>query len=149
MEQTYVMVKPDGVQRNLVGKIIAKFEKRGLKIAALKMMQISPETAAQHYAEHVGKPFYNGLISYITAGPVVAMVLEGKDAVKVARHTIGATNPQNADTGSIRGMYAIDLGRNVIHGADSVESAQREIALYFKAEDILSYNKPADTWIYE
>ena len=149
MERTYVMVKPDGVQRNLVGKIIAKFEKRGLKIVGLKLIQISQETAAKHYEEHVGKPFYDGLISYITAGPVAAMVLEGKDAVKVARHTIGATNPQNADTGSIRGMYAIELGRNVIHGADSVESAQREIALYFKGEELVSYEKPGDAWLYE
>lgn len=149
MERTYVMIKPDGVQRNLTGKIIAKFEKRGLKLAAMKLMQISQETAAEHYAEHVGKPFYNGLLSYITSGPVVAMVWEGKDAVKVARQTIGATNPQNADPGSIRGMYAIDLGRNVIHGADSVESAQREIALYFAEQDLVSYQKPVDTWLYE
>lgn len=149
MEKTYVMVKPDGVQRNLTGEIIAKFEKRGLKLVGLKLMQISQETAAKHYAEHVGKPFYNGLIAYITSGPVVAMVWEGKDAVKVARQTIGATNPQNADPGSIRGMYAIDLGRNVIHGADSPESAQREIGLYFKTDELLSYDKPADTWLYE
>lgn len=149
MERTYVMVKPDGVQRNLVGEIITRFEKKGFKIAALKMLQLDRAMAEKHYAEHIGKPFFEALASYITSGPVVAMVLEGKDVVATARAMNGATNPANAGPGTIRGDFAIEVGRNVIHGSDSVESASREIAIYFSEKEICEYKKVVDSWIYE
>ena len=149
MERTYVMVKPDGVQRNLVGEIISRFEKKGLKIAALKMLQISKELAERHYGEHKGKPFFEPLVEYITSGPVVAMVLEGKDAVSTARDMMGATNPLKAAPGTIRGTFGMDIGRNVIHGSDSVESANREIGIFFTPEEIVEYQRDTDNWIYE
>lgn len=149
MERTYLMVKPDGVQRGLAGEIIARFEKKGFKIAALKMLRISRELAEKHYGEHVGKPFFEGLVGFITSGPVVAMVIEGKDAVNAAREMMGATNPLKAAPGTIRGAYGIDIGRNVIHGSDSRESAEREIALFFKEEELLDYSREIDCWIYE
>ncbi len=149
MERTYLMIKPDGVQRNLIGEIITRFEKKGFKLVGLKMMQISEETARRHYAEHVEKPFFPGLLSYITSGPVVAMVWEGKDVVSTARAIMGATNPLKADVCTIRGMYGIDLGRNVIHGSDSIESAEREIGIFFKPEELISYDRSVDGWIYE
>lgn len=149
MERTYLMVKPDGVQRGLAGEIIARFERKGFKIAALKMLRISRELAEKHYGEHVGKPFFESLVGFITSGPVVAMVIEGKDAVSAAREMMGATNPLKAAPGTIRGSYGIDIGRNVIHGSDSPESAQREIALFFKEEELLDYSRVIDCWIYE
>lgn len=149
MERTYLMVKPDGVQRGLAGEIIARFERKGFKIAALKMLRISRELAEKHYGEHVGKPFFESLVGFITSGPVVAMVIEGKDAVSAAREMMGATNPLKAAPGTIRGSYGIDIGRNVIHGSDSPESAQREIALFFKEEELLDYSREIDCWIYE
>jgi len=149
MEKTFVMVKPDGVQRNLIGKIIDRFEEKGLKVIALKMMQISEELAHKHYGEHKGKPFFQGLVEYITSGPVVAMVLEGKEAVSAVRNMMGATNPLKADPGTIRGTYAMDIGRNVVHGSDSPDSAKREIALFFNDTEILNYKREADLWIYE
>lgn len=149
MERTYVMIKPDGVQRNLVGEIIGRFEKKGFKIVGLKMLQMERATAEKHYAEHIGKPFFEALASYITSGPVVAIALEGKDVVATVRAMNGATNPANAGSGTVRGDYAIEVGRNVIHGSDSVESAQREIAIYFTEKDICEYKKVLDQWIYE
>ncbi|MBF7082705.1 nucleoside-diphosphate kinase [Desulfallas sp. Bu1-1] len=149
MERTYVMIKPDGVQRNLVGEIIARFEQKGLKIVALKMLQISRELAERHYGEHKGKPFFEPLVAYITSGPVVAMVLEGKDAVRTVRDMMGATNPLKAAPGTIRGTYGMDIGRNVVHGSDSVESANREIGLFFTPEEIVEYQRAVDSWIYE
>lgn len=149
MEKTYVMIKPDGVQRNLTGEIISRFEKKGLKLTAMKFLRLSPEQAQVHYQEHVGKKFYDGLISFITSGPVVAMVWEGKNAVTAARKLMGSTNPAEADPASIRGMYGLDLGRNIIHGADSVESAEREMAIYFQTEELISYEMNIDQWIYE
>ncbi|MEN3005808.1 nucleoside-diphosphate kinase [Dehalobacterium formicoaceticum] len=149
MEKTYVMIKPDGVQRNLTGEIINRFEKKGLKLTAMKFLRLSPEQAEAHYQEHVGKKFYDGLISFITSGPVVAMVWEGENAVSAARKLMGSTNPAEADPASIRGMYGLDLGRNIIHGADSVESAGREIAIYFQTGELISYEKNIDQWIYE
>lgn len=149
MERTYVMVKPDGVQRNLVGEIISRFERKGFKIVALKMLQLDRAMAETHYAEHIGKPFFEALASYITSGPVVAMVLEGKDVVATGRAMNGATNPANAGPGTIRGDYAIEVGRNVIHGSDSVESASREIAIYFSEKELCEYKKVVDSWIYE
>ncbi len=149
MEQTYIMIKPDAVQRNLIGEIISRIEKKGFKIVALKMIQMSKELAEKHYGEHKGKPFFEGLVSFITSGPVVAMVVEGKDVVAAMRKMMGTTNPLEAAHGTIRGDYGIDVGRNIIHGSDSLESAKREIELYFKPEEILSYDRVVDNWIYE
>ena len=149
MERTYVMVKPDGVQRNLAGEIITRFEKKGFKIVGLKLLQLTREIAEKHYAEHIGKGFFEGLVSYITSGPVVAMVLEGKDVVSAVRTMNGATNPANATPGTVRGDYAIEVGRNIVHASDSVESAEREIAIYFTPQEVVNYNKVLDTWIYE
>ncbi|ADG81094.1 nucleoside-diphosphate kinase [Thermincola potens] len=149
MERTYVMIKPDGVQRNLIGEIITRFERKGLKIVGLKMLQMDRAMAEKHYAEHTGKPFFEGLVSYITSGPVVAMVLEGKDVVATARAMNGATNPANAGPGTIRGDYAIEVGRNVIHASDSIDSANREIAIYFTENELCEYKKVLDDWIYE
>ena len=149
MERTYVMVKPDGVQRNLSGEIITRFEKKGFKIVGLKLLQLTREIAEKHYAEHIGKGFFEGLVSYITSGPVVAMVLEGKDVVSAVRTMNGATNPANATPGTVRGDYAIEVGRNIVHASDSVESAEREIAIYFTPQEVVNYNKVLDTWIYE
>ena len=149
MEKTYVMVKPDGVQRNLVGEIISRFESKGFKLAALKLMQLDADVAGEHYAEHVGKPFFPGLLEYITSGPVVAMVLQGKGVVDEVRKMVGKTNPREADPGTIRGDFGLEIGRNVIHAADSPASAEREIGIYFKKEEILDYRKDADRWLYE
>lgn len=149
MEKTYVMIKPDGVQRNLVGEIISRFEKKGFKIAGLKMLQMDRSIAEKHYAEHIGKPFFEALASYITSGPVVAMVLEGKDVVATVRSMNGATNPVNAGPGTVRGDYGIEVGRNIIHGSDSVESAEREIAIYFTEKELCEYKKVLEQWIYE
>ena len=149
MERTFVMVKPDGVQRGLAGHIISRFEDRGLRIVALRMLCIDGELASQHYAEHVGKPFYEKLVTFITSGPVVAMVLEGKDAVRNARNMMGKTNPLEAGPGTIRGDYGMETGRNIIHGSDSLESAQREIALFFSSSEILEYTKEDEKWLYE
>ncbi|GAA6021665.1 hypothetical protein JCM11491_001351 [Sporobolomyces phaffii] len=148
MEQTYIMIKPDGVQRGLVGEIIARFEKRGYKLAALKMVQPTTEHLEKHYADLAGKGFFKGLISYMASGPVVAMVWEGKDAVKTGRVILGATNPLASAPGTIRGDYAIDVGRNVCHGSDAVESAQKEIALWFP-EGVLQHTLASEKWVYE
>lgn len=149
MNRTLILVKPDGVQRSLVGKIIDRFEARGLKLIAMKMMQMSNELAARHYAEHEGKAFYEGLVSYITSGPVVAMVWEGKDAVNVARATIGATKPVEASPGTIRGDFGLDVGRNLVHGSDSETSAGREIDLFFDAEEFVGWQRDGERWIVE
>ena len=149
MERTYLMVKPDGVQRGLAGEIITRFEKKGFKIVALKMLRISRELAEKHYGEHLGKPFFESLVGFITSGPVVAMVVEGKDAVNAAREMMGATDPLKALPVTIRGAYGIDIGRNIIHGSDSKESAAREIALFFKEEELWDYSREIDSWIYE
>lgn len=149
MERTYVMVKPDGVQRNLVGEILSRFEKKGFKIVGLKMLRLTREIAEKHYAEHIGKPFFESLVSYITSGPVVAFVLEGKDVVATVRAMNGATNPLNAGPGTVRGDYAIEVGRNVIHASDSVESANREIGIYFTEAELCEYTKNVDNWLYE
>ncbi|NLT94987.1 MAG: nucleoside-diphosphate kinase [Clostridia bacterium] len=149
MEQTFVMIKPDGVQRGLVGEIIARFEKKGLKIKGLKLIKVSEEQAAAHYQEHQGKPFYPGLINYVTSGPVVVMVVEGVNAVKEVRKLNGATNPLEALPGTIRGDFAQDIGRNVVHGSDSAESAQREINIYFQPDEICDYDYLPSRWLYE
>ncbi|MBO8169774.1 MAG: nucleoside-diphosphate kinase [Thermoanaerobacteraceae bacterium] len=149
MERTFIMIKPDGVQRNLVGAIISRFEAKGYKLVAMKFMRLTEEQAREHYKEHVDKPFFAGLLEYITSGPVVAMVWEGKDVVAAARQMMGKTNPLEAQPGTIRGDYGLDIGRNVIHGADSVESAEREIKIYFDEDEILSYEKTMESWLYE
>lgn len=149
MERTYAMIKPDGVQRGLVGEILSRFEKKGLKIVGLKMLQIPREMAETHYGEHKGKPFFGPLVDYIISSPVVAMVLEGKDAVAVAREMMGATNPLKAAPGTIRATYGMDIGRNIIHGSDSTASAGREINIFFRPEELTNYNRAVEGWIYE
>ncbi len=148
MERTFVMVKPDGVQRGLVGEIISRLERKGFKIVAMKMLKISKELAQEHYAEHRAKPFFPSLVAYITSAPVVAMVVEGKNAVKVVRKLVGATNPSEAEPGTIRGDFGLDLGRNVVHASDSPASAEREIKLFFREEEILDYGRESDVWVY-
>lgn len=149
MEKTFAMIKPDGVQRGFVGEIIKRFENKGFKILGLKIMQVTDELAAQHYAEHQGKPFYDGLVEYITSGPVVAMVLSGNNVIKEVRKIMGVTNPLEAAPGTIRGDFALDIGRNIIHGSDSPESADREIGIYFTPEEILDYTYLPEKWLYE
>ena len=131
MERTLILVKPDAFARNLTGEILARFERKGLRIIAMRLMTMDRALAEQHYAEHVGKGFYEELVSFITSGPLVALVLEGEAAVTAARQVIGATNPLEATTGSIRGDYAIEVGQNMVHGSDSPQSSQREVALFF------------------
>ena len=149
MEQTLILVKPDGVQRGLVGQIISRFEQRGLKLRGMKFMQISPELASQHYAVHQGKPFYDDLIDYIISGPVVAMVWEGKDGISAARKTIGSTRPAEAQAGTIRGDYAMEVGRNLVHGSDSAENAAREVELFFGKDDLIGWQRDTEGWISE
>jgi nucleoside-diphosphate kinase len=131
MERTLILVKPDAFSRNLTGEIIVRFERKGLRLAALQQMTMTREQAAQHYAEHEGKPFYDELVSFITSGPLVALVLKGEQAVVAARQVIGSTNPVEASPGSIRGDYAIEVGENMVHGSDSPEAAAREVSLFF------------------
>ncbi len=147
-ERTFVMIKPDAVQRMQAGEIIGRLEKKGLKLVALKMMQVSPGQAARHYAEHREKGFYESLISFITSGPVVAMVWEGDQAIAVVRKLVGETNPQNAAPGSIRGDLAISTGNNVVHASDSPDSASREISLFFQEQEIHNYRLETEGWIY-
>lgn len=148
-ERTYVMVKPDGVQRGLVGEVVRRIESRGLKIVAMRMNTISRELAKRHYAEHAKKPFFGSLIDFITSGPSVSMVVEGKNAVQVMRTLNGATNPVNAATGSIRGDFALDTGRNIVHASDSPEAAEREIKIHFKESEMAGYTKVDEAWVYE
>jgi len=149
MERTYLMIKPDGVQRGLIGEIISRFEKKGLKLVGLKMLKIPRATAEKHYGEHKGKPFFEPLVEYITSGPVVAMVIEGKDVITTAREMMGATNPLKAAPGTIRATYGMDVGRNIIHGSDSPASAEREIGIFFLPEELVDYGRDVDRWIYE
>jgi len=149
LERTLVIVKPDAVQRGLIGEVITRLERTGLKLVALKLSKIDRETAHTHYQEHVNKPFFQGLVNFITSGPVVLAVFEGPNAVSIVRKTMGATNPVDSAPGSIRGDLAISLGRNVIHGSDSPESAEREISIFFSPEEILSYERAIDDWILE
>lgn len=137
MEKTFIMIKPEGVKRGLIGKIIARLEVKGFTISALKFLVLSEEIAKEHYIEHVGKSFYEGLIQHVTSGPVLLLVVKGPDAVLETRKMIGATNPQEAAPGTIRGDYALEMSRNIVHGADSIASAEREIKLYFSNEEII------------
>ncbi len=149
MEKTFVMIKPDGVQRGYVGEIISRFESKGLKLVALKMLWIDEETAREHYAEHKGKDFYRPLINYITSGPVVAMLVEGDSAIKVVRKLVGKTDPKEAKPGTIRGDLGLDVARNVVHAADSEKSAERELNIFFDPEDIKEYELSSEEWLYE
>ena len=149
MERTLVLVKPDGVQRGLLGEMISRFERTGLKLVALKMLQMDGEMAGKHYAIHQGKPFFEGLVKFITSSPLVAAVFEGQNAVEIVRKTMGATDPVKAAPGTIRGDLALDIGRNVVHGSDSIENAQKEIELFFSPEEIVSYERQVETWIRE
>ena len=148
MERTFVMVKPDGVQRGLIGEIIGRFERRGLKIVGWKMVQVSEALARQHYAVHEGRPFFAGLITYITSAPVVAMVVEGTNAVVAVHQTVGATKPFEAAPGTIRADFALEIGRNLVHASDGQETAATEIALWF-GEELVGWDRAVDAWIFE
>jgi len=149
LERTFLMIKPDGVQRNLVGEIIQRFETKGFTLVGLKLMSVSRELAEQHYAVHKDKGFFAGLIEFITSGPVVAMVWEGEGIIASARKIIGATNPLSAEPGTIRGDFGVTVGRNLIHGSDALETAQQEIKLWFKDEELVSWQPTINPWIYE
>jgi nucleoside-diphosphate kinase len=149
VERTLVIIKPDAVQRGLIGQIIQRLEQRGLRIVAMKLMQIDRDLARRHYAVHEGKPFYAGLIDYITSAPVVVMVLEGRDAIEIVRRTMGSTNPAQAAPGTIRADFGLEVGRNLVHGSDGPDTAAFEIGLFFTADEILSYNRAIDPWIFE
>jgi nucleoside-diphosphate kinase len=149
MERTFIMVKPDGVQRGLVGQIIARFEAKGYHLVGMKLKSPSEDLLKQHYADHVGKGFFAGLLKYMLSGPVVAMVWEGKDAVVAGRKLLGATKPVESAPGTIRGDFCIDVGRNLIHGSDSVESAKHEISLWFAEDEISNWKSHSHEWIYE
>ncbi|MGE5594999.1 MAG: nucleoside-diphosphate kinase [Hyphomicrobiales bacterium] len=148
-ERTLVLVKPDGMQRGLAGEILRRFEQRGLRIVGLKLVSVSQELASQHYAEHEGKPFYPGLISYITSSPVIAAVLEGTGAIALVRKTIGKTDPAEAEPGTIRGDLGIEKGRNLVHASDGPPAAEREIALWFGKDEVIGWPRDVDRWILE
>ncbi|GIV78482.1 nucleoside-diphosphate kinase [Litorilinea aerophila] len=148
MERTFIILKPDAVQRGLVGEIISRFERRGLKLVAMKMLQVSEELARQHYAVHEGRPFFESLIRYITSAPVVAMVVEGTDAIAVVRNTVGATRPAEAAPGTIRADFGLEIGRNLVHASDGPETAASEIALWF-GDDLIEWQRANDPWIFE
>ncbi len=149
MEQTLVLLKPDSIQRALAGEVISRLERRGLKFVAMKLMKVSEELANHHYGEHVGKPFFDGLVKFITSSPIVAIVVEGENAVEVVRNTVGATNPTQAAAGTIRGDLGLTIGMNLIHASDSLESSRREIDIFFQADEIVDYERNVDAWIIE
>jgi nucleoside-diphosphate kinase len=149
MERTLVLIKPDAVQRGLIGDILARLEKTGLKLVALKMLQMDKEMAERHYGIHRGKPFFEGLVGFITSGPLVAGVFQGPKAIEIVRKTMGETDPARSAPGSIRGDLAIDIGRNVVHGSDSPENAEQEIRLFFGPGEVLSYERQIERWIIE
>lgn len=149
VERTFLMVKPDGLQRGHVGDVIERAERKGLRLVALKMLEVGEGTAREHYAEHRRKDFYESLVAYIQSSPSVAMVLEGREAVSVVRNLIGATDPAEARPGTVRGDLGLDVGRNVVHAADSREAAEREIGLYFEEDDLLDYERSEEAWVYE
>jgi nucleoside-diphosphate kinase len=149
LERTLIIIKPDAVQRGLTGKIITRFERRGLRIVAMKLIHITTELAQRHYAVHEGKAFYEPLIEYITSSPVVVMVLEGNDAIEIARRSMGATNPAEAAPGTIRADFGLEVGRNLVHGSDGPETAAFEVPLFFEEQEILSYGRDVDPWIFE
>ncbi|WP_062046796.1 nucleoside-diphosphate kinase [Bacillus sp. JCM 19034] len=146
MERTYIMVKPDGVERSVIGEIMTRFEKKGFTLVAAKLLMITNEMAEEHYAEHKGKPFFERLVDFITSGPVFAMVFEGPNVIETARLMIGKTNPAEALPGTIRGDLAVQIPNNIIHGSDSVESAKREISIFFKDSELIDYKKSISKW---
>jgi len=148
MEQSLVLIKPDAVQRGLAGEIISRLEKKGLRIVAMKMLHMDRALAQRHYAVHTGKAFFDDLVDFITSGPVIAIVFEGRNAVDVIRQVMGGTDPAKASSGTIRGDFGIDIGHNLVHGSDSLDNASGEIDLFFSAEEILSYDWDLDNWIY-
>ncbi|GAA0439802.1 MAG: nucleoside-diphosphate kinase [Bacillota bacterium] len=148
MEKTFLMVKPDGVQRNLVGEIVNRFESKGFKLVGAKLMVIPNELAEQHYGEHKERPFFGELVDFITSGPVFAMAWEGENVIAIAREMMGKTNPVDAAPGTIRGDYGMTVGKNVIHGSDSPESAERELGLFFEKKELTSYTKQDSDWVY-
>ncbi|NJP06738.1 MAG: nucleoside-diphosphate kinase [Chloroflexaceae bacterium] len=149
MEQSLIILKPDAVQRGLIGAILSRLEMRGLKFCGLKMIQIDESLARRHYAAHEGKPFFPGLLQYITASPVVVVAVQGKDVIQTIRHTVGATKPIDAAPGTIRGDFGLEVGRNLIHASDSPESGQHEVSLFFQPHELLLWERSADPWIYE
>lgn len=149
MERTLILVKPDGVQRGLIGSIVGRFENRGLKLIGMKFLQMSDDLAARHYAVHNGKPFYESLVQYIVSGPIVAMVWEGNDAIAAARTTMGTTNPVEAAPGTIRGDFGMEIGRNLVHGSDSLENAVKEVELFFAPEELVNWQRNNEPWIRE
>ncbi|MFL7840499.1 MAG: nucleoside-diphosphate kinase [Candidatus Promineifilaceae bacterium] len=149
MERTLILVKPDGVQRGLMGEIIGRFERRGLKLIGMKFIQMSEELARRHYKVHEGRPFYEGLVAYITSGPVVAMAWEGNEAVLAARNTIGATKPVEAAAGTIRGDLGMEVGRNLVHGSDSPENGLKEVSLFFTEDELVDWSRVTEPWICE
>ena len=149
MERTLVLVKPDGVQRGLIGEVIGRLERRGLKLVGLKLIQVDDALARRHYGEHVDRPFFGGLVDFITSAPVVAMAWEAHGAVEIVRNTMGPTRPADAPPGTIRGDLGVDIGRNLVHGSDSEASAQRELDLFFDAGELLDYGRSTDSWIKE
>ena len=149
MQRTLVLIKPDAVQRGLSGEIIARLERRGLKLAGMKMLHVTQELAHRHYGAHVDKPFFNSLVNFITSSPLVAIAVEGENAVDVVRTTMGATNPVEATPGTIRGDFGLTIGMNLIHGSDSPESAETELALFFDESEIIEYERGIDDWIIE
>ena len=149
MERTFIMIKPDGVQRHLTGEIIHRFERKGFTLVGLKMMQVSRELAETHYGVHKERPFFKGLVDFITSAPVIAMVWEGENVVSAARNLIGATNPTTADPGSIRGDFGVSIGRNLIHGSDAIETAQTEVALWFDEQELTNWDPVRQPWLYE
>lgn len=148
MEKSFIMIKPDGVQRNLIGEIVSRFESKGFKLVGAKLMTVSKDLAEQHYAEHKERPFFGELVDFITSSPVFAMVWEGENVIATARQMMGKTNPADALPGTIRGDFGVTMGKNVIHGSDSPESAEREINLWFNSNEISEYNKQVDEWVY-
>lgn len=149
MQRTLVLIKPDGVQRGLVGEIIGRLERRGLKLVAAKFVEVDTELAARHYAVHKGKPFYEGLIRYITSSPVLAMVWEGPAAIEAVRQTMGATDPRKASPGTVRHDFGLEIGRNLTHASDGIETAEHEILLWFRPDEIVSWSRASEGWIFE
>lgn len=150
MERTFVALKPDAVQRGIIGDVIARFERKGFKLIGLKMMQVTRAMAEEHYGEHREKPFFGGLVDFITSAPIVAMAWEGDNAVETIRKMMGATNPKDSAPGTIRGDFAVDMGRNVIHGSDSPASAERELKIFFQSNELLSgWARSTEAWVYE
>jgi nucleoside-diphosphate kinase len=149
MERTFVMVKPDGVQRSLVGEVIRRFENKGFTLVGLKLLKVSRELAEQHYGVHKDKPFFKGLVEFIISAPVVAMVWEGDEVVASARKIIGATNPLTAEPGTLRGDFAVSIGRNLIHGSDAIETAREEISLWFSSDELVTWKPTIKPWLYE